>query len=396
MIRILSYEEHPQGKAILDRYLYIATYVLPFDPKDVLDDDKLEVDGVVYTAQNFKKLSGKRARRRTDGYNALLSHFGIPNVTGYPRNKLEQDQLLAAKLIWSASTVLYHYLYCTQDPLIEPATLPPIRRDNLRRLLISKMDALDSELERIKITNENASKLLLKEVFRYEAFSDNDHTANLLETMDVNVCPYCNRLYTVTLTGKSGKSRAQFDHYKNKSQYPHFAVSLMNLIPSCGLCNQSKGDKEKPVLYPYSDEMGLAAVFRTKPKTSLGYLTGNQEALDEFSVELKLADSLSKELADKIRNSDELFKLTSLYNHHKDYILYLFWKNYVFSKEYLEELCEEFPEMFHSFEDAKNIMYLMDINQTQWGRRSLGKLTHDIDMEINENSYSALDLHHKK
>ena len=170
----------------------------------------------------------------------------------------------------------------------------------------------------------------------------------------------------------------------------------MNLIPSCGLCNQGKGDKEEPVLYPYSDEMGVAAVFLTKPETGLGYLTGNQEALDEFSVELKFTDGLSKDLTDRIRNSDELFKLTRLYNHHKDYILYLFWKNYVFSKKYLEELCEEFPEVFHSFEDAKSIMYLMDISQAQWGRRSLGKLTHDIDMEISENSYPALHLHRKK
>lgn len=396
MIRILSYEEHPQGKAILDRYLYLAAYVLPFASEDVLDGDKIEVDGVVYTAQNFKKLSKKRARRRVNGYNALLNSRGIPNAAGYPRSKSEQDQLLAAKLIWSASTALYQYLYRTQDPSVEPAILPLIRRDNLRRLLVSKMDTLDSGLERIKIANKNAGKLLLNEVFRYDAFSNNDHAANLLETMDVKVCPYCNRLYTVTLTGKSGKSRAQFDHYKNKSQYPHFAVSLMNLVPSCGLCNHSKGNKGKPVLYPYSDEMGLNAVFRTKPKAGLGYLTGNQESLDEFSVELQFADGLPKELSDKIRNSDELFNLTRLYNHHKDYILYLFWKNYVFSKEYLEELCEEYPEVFHSFEDAKSIMYLMDISQAQWGRRSLGKLTHDVDMEISENSYPALHLHRKK
>lgn len=207
----------------------------------------------------------------------------------------------------------------------------------------------------------------------------------MLEAMDVNVCPYCNRLYTMTLDGNSGKSRPQFDHYKNKSKYPYFAVSLTNLIPSCGLCNQSKRDQNKEVLYPFSDEMGTDVLFRTKPETGLNYLTGSMDALDEFSVVLDIVnDSLPEALKDKIQNSDKIFNLTELYNKHKEYILYLYWKNYVFTDEYLEGLCEEFPEMFQSFEDVKSMMYLMDISQRHWGRRSLGKLTHDIDQEIKE------------
>lgn len=61
----------------------------------------------------------------------------------------------------------------------------------------------------------------------------------------------------------------------------------------------------------------------------------------------------------------------------------MYWKNYVFSEEYLELLYQEFPDVFSSFEDVKSMMYLMDIEQGQWGRRSLGKMTSDIDREIN-------------
>ena len=246
------------------------------------------------------------------------------------------------------------------------------------------MDNLDTELANIEPINTEYSKLLLDEVFRYKTFSKNEHAVKLLEAMDVNVCPYCNRLYTMTLTGNGGKSRPQFDHYKSKLQYPYFAISLMNLIPSCGLCNQSKGDQDVAVLYPYSDEMALDAVFRTKIEQGLNYLTGSKDSLSEFSVILDIiGDGLSKAQKEKIQLSDKVFNLTRLYNKHKDYILYLFWKNYVFNDEYLYVLCREFPEVFQSFEDAKSMMYLMDIDQEQWGRRSLGKLTHDIDMEIN-------------
>lgn len=389
MIKIQPYQEHPQGNVILDRYLYMVAYVLPFSPEDILGVDELKVDGNLYNAKNFILKSRKNPRRRNINYNNLLSAFGIQNTAVSSCDKFEQDQLLAARLIWHASKELYAYLYQSSNPQAMPNTLPPVRRDNLRKLLLSKMDELDPALEKIGIINNNYSAHMLYEVFRYHSFiaiKDNhkvDHVKRLLDAVGVNVCPYCNRLYTVTLANKGGTSRAQLDHYRNKDQYPYFAVSLMNLIPSCGLCNQSKGKNDVAVLYPYSDEMGLDAVFQTKIKNGISYLTGNRDAIDEFSVVLDIAEGLPKELVEKIEYSDRFFNLTELYNQHKDYILYLFWKNYVFSNEYLDELCRQFPEAFCSFEDAKAMMYLMDIEQAQWGKRSLGKLTHDIDMEIN-------------
>lgn len=385
MIRILTYKEHPRGKEILDRYLYLAAYILPFPPEDVLGTDTLEVDGKVITSRNFCQESGKRPRKRTQPYMSLLQDYNVVGGSVPSHAKWDQDYLLAAKLIWYASSELYTYLYQVNDASVEPTEPPLIRRGNLRDLLTAKMDALPIELERIGNVVGAYSDLLQRNVFRYEAFSQNKHAVKMLEAMDVNVCPYCNRLYTMTLSGNSGKSRPQFDHYKNKSQYPYFAVSLMNLIPSCGLCNQSKHDRDEEVLYPYSDEMGMDVLFHTKPETGLNYLTGSKEALDEFSVTLDIMNSsLPETLKNKIQNSDKAFNLTELYNKHKDYILYLYWKNHVFTDEYLEELCEKFPDAFPSFEDAKSMVYLMDINQEHWGRRSLGKLTHDIDQEIRE------------
>ena len=384
MIRILTYKEHPRGSAILDCYLYLAAYVLPFSSEDVLGSRRLNIDGTVITAKSFLK-THKKARQRKPNYLALLQKHGITHVPNTPKQKLEQDWLLAAKLIWEADRGLYQYLYRVADVSIEPMTLPTVRRENLWTLLTVKMDELPKELEAIGEICGELGKKLLDEVFRYDAFSGNAFALKMLEQMDVNVCPYCNRLYTVTLTGKEGKSRPQFDHYKSKSKYPQFAISLMNLIPSCGLCNQSKRDETEPVLYPYSDEMGTSAVFHTKPEKGLRYLTGCQDTQDEFSVTLDIVDSsLPAELQKRIGRSKDLFHLVQLYNKHKDYILYLFWKNYIFRDEYLQMLCDEFPTVFHSLQDVKTMMYMMDIDPAQWGRRPLAKLTHDIDREINE------------
>lgn len=377
MIRILTYKEHPRGDAILDCYLYLAAYVLPFDPEDVLDGRVLHVRGITIAPEDFLKKSGKRARMRTKKYLKLLKKYHIAGPADSKEERLAQDRLLAAKLIWKASPELYWYLYTAGGG-------PAVRRGNLRTLLTVKMDELPQALRMIgAIQKKESVQKLLNEVFRYKDFSSNPLAAKLLEYMDVNVCPYCNRLYTVTLTEGEGTSRPQFDHYKSQSKYPYFAVSLMNLIPSCGLCNQSKGDRDEEVLYPYSDQMGTRVVFRTRPEKSLRYLTGCQDTQEEFSVTLDTVDGgLPEKLRDRVEASKDLFQLVPLYNKHKDYILYLFWKNYVFSIEYLQTLCSMFPDAFHTLQDVKTMMYLMDIDQAQWGRRPLGKLTHDIDMEI--------------
>lgn len=391
MIRILSYKEHPRGKKIFDRYLYLAAYVLPFPVEDVIWDDVLEVDGENYTAADFLEKK-KRQRNRDKNYLDLLEENGVGErgKDFSKEEKLAHDAQLAEKLINKASEDLHAFLY-------EKEGNGKIRKDNLRKLLTVKMDDFDDELKKIGKIKRSESDILLKEVFRYEPFSKNEHAVEMLKDMDVNVCPYCNRMYTVTLvkkndevcedekSGKKHKSRPQFDHYINKSDYPYLAVSLMNLIPCCGLCNQSKGKSNKRVLYPYSDEMGTDVMFQTECEGGVTYLTGNRNAADEFSVTLKILNpDLDAGVKERVKSSNKEFNLTELYDMHKDYILYLFRKNYIFSEDYLKTLYEEFGGLFESLEDVRNMMYLMDIDKEQWGRRPLAKLTHDIDREIRE------------
>lgn len=52
------------------------------------------------------------------------------------------------------------------------------------------------------------------------------------------VCPYCNRNY---INSRGESFSAEMDHFYNKNDFPIFAVSLYNFIPSCGTCNRLKG-----------------------------------------------------------------------------------------------------------------------------------------------------------
>ena len=401
MIKIKPYYDHPAHKKIFDRYLYLAGLVLPFPPEAVIGDEKLIVDGKAVTAETVlqERLQqcwtqlGKKSKKYQD---ALAAY----SIKGRPKDETDlfaQEQLLAAKVIQEASPELYEYLYETDDKSISPENVPPMKKEHIRRLLIVPMNDLDDDLKKIgQIKGDNIktttggtykrkkSDELQDFVFRYESFSQRGQAFSLLKDMDVNVCPYCNRIYTVTLTENGHRSRPQFDHYLSKSKYPYFAISLLNLIPCCGLCNQAKSDKEDQILYTYYEEMGTDVMFRTKAENGLTYLTGCPSAEDEFSIELEETDSITPELLEKVQKSKDVFHLTQLYNEHKDYVLYLYRKRYMFSDEYLQMICDSFPEMAGKFDELKGLLYLMDLEKEQWGRRPLAKLTHDIDLQITE------------
>lgn len=382
MIRIPTYKEHPQGNKIYSYYVYLIALVLPFPPQDILGDSILIVDGIEMTCQDFLHKSGKKPRKRNDRYKKLLNDYYVTQGNGTIKSRFEEDQLLAAKIIEKASKPLYQFLY---KNTWKKKNVPELNDGKLRELLFSKMDAVCPKLQAIPLIARDYTEILLQDVFRYETFAGRPQTVLLMKEMDVHVCPYCNRQYTVTAIGKNGIIRPQFDHYKSKIRYPYFAVSLYNLIPCCGFCNQIKGDTEKEVLYPYFDEMGTDVVFRTKRKHGFQYLLGEENSVNEFDIELIQANEfMLPEMREKMENSDKVFCLTELYNEHKDYVLSLFQKRYVYNAAYLEFLFSQFPDKFQSMEDVKRMAYLMDVDLTQWGRRPLSKLTHDIDCEIEE------------
>ena len=95
-------------------------------------------------------------------------------------------------------------------------------------------------------TNQTQSKEFgdyILEIFNYDLFVDKKRFWNAYELskqLGVDVCIYCNRNYTYTLTnGRNYYVRPEFDHFLPKSRYPFFAISFYNLIPSCHICNSN-------------------------------------------------------------------------------------------------------------------------------------------------------------
>lgn len=376
MIRIPTYKEHPNGKAIFDRYLYLAALVLPFSPEEVIGKNELIVDGTIIKSENFLEISGKKPRMRNKNYQNRISQFKAGKALKDKAERFYQDRVLARNIIRKTCPQLYRFLY-------RSGAAPEINKKNLRTLLTAKMDELPQDLKTISHIKKEEKDVLLTEVFRYEAFSKEEGFHALLRDMDVRVCPYCNMQHTFTVDKNGSYVRPQIDHFKPKEKYPYFGISLMNLIPSCASCNLSKSNKEEAVLYPYSDEMGYDMMFKTKMTQDINYLFGDSNAIDEFELVLETKSTgLNAEFTEKAENSKEIFHLEELYDKQKSYVLNLLQKNYVFSDAYLDTIYKQFPEMFPLKSDMKNLLYLMDITKKKWGERTLAKLTHDISKEM--------------
>lgn len=232
-------------------------------------------------------------------------------------------------------------------------------------------------------------------LFNYDSFLSDNGTgfSELVSLLEVNVCPYCGRAFTHTVrkAGKGGYLRTcQADHYYPKSRYPWLALSIRNLIPVCGPCNLRKLDDSKPILYPYEEEMGDAYRFRTHPVKGLSYLLGGRNAEDEFEVKLEMtaqaaeAEAKRKGFCKRADNEIELLGLNALYSTHNGYVLNVFRQRYIFGEPYVEMLLRAFPELFHSPEELRAMLYFKSIAAERIGSAPLDKLTRDVDREIDE------------
>lgn len=240
---------------------------------------------------------------------------------------------------------------------------------------IFKSSKLNSGKKKIK--DNKLLKDILSSIFNYKKFSDNGINGwsayKICRDLGVNVCPYCNRIYTHTVTNNSKNIiRAYLDHFIPKARYPLFGLSFFNLIPSCSYCNSSiKGNDEgftfeKMVfdnyIHPYF-EIGDFK-FRFKPFDISGF------SGDEKGIELELIDSTSI----KLDKTLEFFRISEIYQVHKDIAAKLINKRIIYNDSNLEMISKitgiEKEILFNSLFDKINDDEIIDY--------SLGKLKNDL------------------
>ena len=298
--------------------------------------------------------------------------------------------------------------------------------ENIRDIIVGEPKVLNEIIKEIeikfphlknKISNkESKVNERLKEIFNYSKFvehypiktkPDRWGAYKLVEELNVNICPYCNRQYVVTYHSdprgeEEGKTRPTLDHFFAKKKYPYLALSLYNLIPSCKVCNSDlKGSKEfkyGEYIHPYEEGFGNSmkfnVLFKRKDEIDsyknlkyLDFFFGNS---DEFDIKLK--EKHNKKIDDKIiekaKNNKKVFKLEELYQFHKDRVAELIKKNIVYSEKRINELHKDFPQLFRNKEDVLKMIISNYISEDDLDKRILAKLTKDICEELELFNYS--------
>ena len=195
---------------------------------------------------------------------------------------------------------------------------------------------------------------------------------DLAKSLQVNVCPYCNRNYTFTVTvEEKDLTRPQFDHFYDKATYPILALSFYNLIPSCSTCNSTmKGTKQFSLathVHPYVEGFDDKAHFALHVKSSSFYY-------DEkgFDLDINTKDA-------KAQKNINDFELQEIYKNHKDIVLELIQKAEMYNESYIEELMQNYEgTLFKNEEDLLRLIFGGYINDEDLGKRPLSKLTKDI------------------
>ena len=63
------------------------------------------------------------------------------------------------------------------------------------------------------------------------------HRVEILDDLNIKVCPYCNRQFIVKLDIDLGRPIGDIDHFYSQNCFALFGLSLYNFVPSCKICN---------------------------------------------------------------------------------------------------------------------------------------------------------------
>lgn len=255
-------------------------------------------------------------------------------------------------------------------------------------------------------TFDNTKKTIIKEEFEYfinqykqKLSSTDNKTKNyydynnerynayfLCKELNINVCPYCNKNYMVTISDTTNDifTRPTLDHFFAKADYPFLALSLYNLIPSCHICNSHiKKDKKFHInthIHPYFDDFNKIKKFNIDKK-----LLSLVNKSDKFNIIFENKDGITTNEEKKADNHIKDFALKSLYNCHRDKVLELIDISRAYNEASFENLVNEFAkstQIFKDTNDVKRLMLCHHVEDENIDKRPLNKLVKDISEEL--------------
>jgi len=249
---------------------------------------------------------------------------------------------------------------------------------NFEKLIISDFNYL-KELVNFIDNNKSYTQLKKEEKDYFYTLYKRLNKPKFVEYLNVKTCLYCNRNFVINFKKKKNiHTTAQLDHFFNKKDYPYLSISLYNLIPCCSTCNLRKLDKQADIFHPYTDDFDKAAKFTLKITSPNFYYS-----IKGFNISLIPKENITNETKIKINNHKKIFNLESLYNEHKDIILELIQKKYMYDESYLDEITRKYEgTLFKNKEDLMRLISSGYICEDEINKRPLSKLIKDISEQL--------------
>lgn len=258
-------------------------------------------------------------------------------------------------------------------------------KNNFEKIITGKPQML-LDLEK-KLYNTKKSDVIktlkgtLKNIFNYKSFSSNRKTEdwnayNLIRSLNIMVCPYCNMNYAITYNDKDKKLRADLDHFFPQVNHPLLALSLYNLVPSCNICNSRlKGAVENDIhntFHPYINDINKSLYFSREFNSESKGVDFYQSIMgdnQDYTISTR-AYKLSEQ--NIINQYNDAFHLEKRYSFTKNLINLEIKKYILYNPLYLKSLDNTYGKHI-SYKNIQSIYFKEDINNNL-----LSKLMNDI------------------
>jgi len=192
----------------------------------------------------------------------------------------------------------------------------------------------------------------------------------LIYFLGITVCPYCNRNYINNIEKENDKTirTSQFDHFFNKKDYPLYAISFYNLVPSCYACNHTKSvhDISKS---PYDSDLNIGNTIKFDFELKSALPLKNKSDVTIFISE-------QKGLEDNVR----VLGLENQYELHKGDVYEILMRQHFFTDEMIQEYFDNYNSLFEFENENQLKSFLLGgyFDEKNIINTSLGKLKYDI------------------
>lgn len=229
----------------------------------------------------------------------------------------------------------------------------------------------------------------------------NWNAIEFIKLLDLHTCPYCNRLPLSYFTKSKWTINTDLDHFFDREQHPYFQLSILNLIPSCSICNRNMKlrkkavrTKLKEVYYNYDNNMTDNKIY-----SLINPLDGNcifstiapNEEISIFNLvktptyEIRVNRNLIQNKNEKFLNNVDVFRIEDVYKQHFYIIQDIIDKYDELNNTYFKESVTSLKNAFGSLnvEQAYIKLFSAEYNSSNYHNKINSKLIRDISNEFN-------------